>query len=121
MFAPLRTENILNQEHGYPENEVEKPERYPSDSSTDVDDIQGLERTQTTQSVRDRRQFEEIRNGDRERLQKIASEFGGSVALSRSNTRADLERRDTLADVNIGDPVLDPSSKDFDSYKWSRM
>jgi ATP-binding cassette subfamily G (WHITE) protein 2 (PDR) len=125
VFAPLRTENILNSssplDHGYPEHEVEKSERHPSDASTGVDDMEGIQRTQTTQSVRDRRQFEQLQEGDRERLRKIVSQFDGSVALSRSNTRTDIERRDTLASVKIGDPVLDPNSKEFDPYKWSRM
>lgn len=30
-------------------------------------------------------------------------------------------RRDTLADIELGDPVLDPSSPEFNFYKWARM
>ncbi|EGD94355.1 ABC transporter [Trichophyton tonsurans CBS 112818] len=32
-----------------------------------------------------------------------------------------LNRRDTLAGVKIGDPVLDPTKPEFDFYKWARM
>lgn len=145
IFQPLRTENILNdqgehpgypeedierpttvangeQQHsGIPEHEIERPETFRNDSSTDVDEK--LERVKTTQSVRDRRQFEPIRPRDRDDLQRIASTFSGRAALSRTNTTlsAPVERQDTLAGINVGDPVLDPGSPEFDVYKWSRM
>jgi ABC-type multidrug transport system ATPase subunit len=32
-----------------------------------------------------------------------------------------LARRDTLADVELGDPVLDPTQPQFDFYKWVRI
>jgi hypothetical protein len=32
-----------------------------------------------------------------------------------------LERKDTLYGVDIGDPVLDPKSPEFNPYKWFRM
>ena len=32
-----------------------------------------------------------------------------------------IERKDTLEDVELGDPVLDPTSDQFDHYKWARM
>ena len=44
--------------------------------------------------------------------------------LSREPSRADgsqIERQDTLAGVNVDDPVLDPSKPEFDVYKWARM
>jgi hypothetical protein len=95
----------------------------PTESSTDVERKEGLERIQTSKSAHERRQFEPIRSGDREELHRIASSFGGSVALARSMTAESnaLERRDTLAGVQLGDAVLDPSSPEFDVYKWSRM
>jgi hypothetical protein len=98
----------------------------PSHSSTDVEEKDGLERTETSRtskSALERRQFEPIRSGDREELQRIASEFGGSVGLQRTMTvqSSRLERRDTLYGVQLGDAVLDPSSPEFDVYKWSRM
>ena len=81
-----------------------------------------LRRTTTTRSVRER-EFQPIAAGDRDELHRIASNFataGGS--LTRTSTRGSaLERKDTLYNVNIGDPVLDPSSPEFDPYKWSRM
>jgi len=95
----------------------------PSHSSTDVEEKSELERKQTSKSAQEQRQFEPIRSGDREELHRIASSFSGSVALARSMTAEStgLERKDTLAGVNLGDAVLDPSSPEFDVYKWSRM
>lgn len=134
-FAPIRTENILtdqehlnNEEQGhgeysYKEDEVERPEAIHSSSSTDEDDGQ-LTRVQTSKSARERRaEFEPIHAGDRQELNRIASTFDGGATLSRTQTTASsaLERRDTLAGVNIGDPVLDPTSPEFDVYKWTRM
>lgn len=45
-------------------------------------------------------------------------------ARSRANSLADgsqIQRLDTLAGVNLGDPVLDPTKPEFDMYKWARM
>lgn len=95
-----------------------------SSGSTDVEEG-GLEKVDTRKTNRSQRsardrEFAPIRNGDREELQRIAS------SMHRSNTSYslagdDLERKDTLADVNIGDAVLDPTKPEFDSYKWARM
>jgi ATP-binding cassette subfamily G (WHITE) protein 2 (PDR) len=129
-FQPIRTENILSS-HASEEssNAVEqshRPSMIPSGSSTDYEEKGELERAQTnrtSRSARERRQFEPIRSGDREELHRIASEFGGSVSLQRTATvqSSRLERKDTLYGVQFGDPVLDPSSPEFDVYKWSRM
>ncbi|CZR53514.1 probable ABC1 transport protein [Phialocephala subalpina] len=137
-FAPVRTENILSDqkeqnqdivvvgEHSYKADEIEQPQRFPSDSATDVDERDlYLSRTQTSKSTRERRarEFEPINAGDKDELHRIATSLGGSVALARTRTGASsgLERQDTLAGVNIGDPVLDPKSPEFDTYKWLRM
>ena len=129
-FQPIRTENILNSQHsgethGDAEN-THRPSMIPRDSSTDVEEKDGLERIQTSgtsRSAQERRQFEPIRSGDREELHRIASSFGGSVALQRTMTlqSSGLERKDTLAGIQLGDAVLDPSSPEFDVYKWTRM
>lgn len=119
-FLPIRSENILDQEGSNPSH---RPSMVPTNSSTDVEENDELERTQTSKTAWERRQFEPVRSGDREELQRIASTFGGSMALARSKTRESntLQRKDTLAGVNIGDDVLDPSSPEFDVYKWTRM
>jgi ATP-binding cassette, subfamily G (WHITE), member 2, PDR len=131
-FQPIRTENILNsQPSREPSNNAEnahRPSLVPSHSSTDIEK-DGLERAQTSgtsytsRSAQERRQFEPIRSGDREELHRIASSFAGSVALQRTITAqpSGLERTDTLAGIQLGDAVLDPSSPEFDVYKWSRM
>ncbi|TVY15202.1 ZEB2-regulated ABC transporter 1 [Lachnellula arida] len=119
-FRPERTENILAE----PSNFVAGSAIIPSNSSAEVDseDENAMERTETGRS-NIVHHFEPVRYGDREELHRIASEFGGSVALSRTHTRGSsaLERVDTLHGVKLGDPVLDPSSPDFDVYKWTRM
>ncbi|CZT10569.1 probable ABC1 transport protein [Rhynchosporium graminicola] len=111
-----------SQHPGYTSDEIERPETYRNDSST-TDTDEKLERVQTTKSMRDRRQFEPLTTRDRAELQRIASTFSGRGAITRTNTAAEspAERQDTLAGVNIGDPVLDPGSPEFDVYKWSRM
>lgn len=126
-FAPIRSENILNnydEQYAYPEDEIERPQQHfqSISSGTEVDNEE-LSRVQTSKSARERREYEPIRYGDREELSRIASTFGGSVALARTRTGASagLERQDTLAGVNVGDPVLDPKSPEFDIYKWVRM
>jgi ATP-binding cassette, subfamily G (WHITE), member 2, PDR len=128
-FQPIRTENILKQERSTEQSNddelAERPSMLPTSSSMDVEEKPELERTQTSKSALERRQFEPIRSGDREELHRIASSFSGSVALVRSmtveSTRTGLERKDTLAGIELGDAVLDPSSPEFDVYKWSRM
>lgn len=129
-FQPIRTENIFNSHSSEDSsNAVEQSQRpsiIPSGSSTDYEEKSELERTETnrtSRSARERRQFEPIRSGDREELRRIASEFSGSVSLQRTATvqSSRLEREDTLYGIQLGDPVLDPSSPEFDVYKWSRM
>jgi ATP-binding cassette, subfamily G (WHITE), member 2, PDR len=132
-FQPIRTENILNsqpsRESSNDAENAHRPSMIPSHSSTDIEEKDGLERTQTSgtnytsRSAQERRQFEPIRSGDREELHRIASSFAGSVALQRTMTvqSSGLERKDTLAGIQLGDAVLDPSSPEFDVYKWSRM
>lgn len=116
-YFPERTENILRNDIGR-EGYTEKPSHSSiSDGSTDGDET--LHRTQTSETVREQH-FEPIRAGDREQLQQIASQFGGSQ-ISRTITNAALEKQDTLAGIKLGDPVLDPSSSEFDVYRWTKM
>jgi ATP-binding cassette, subfamily G (WHITE), member 2, PDR len=91
-----------------------------SDGSTNVGEQPQLTRTSTSRSARERT-FEPIAAGDRDELYKIASNFTGGPVHRTSTAGSALERRDTLYGVNIGDPVLDPRSPEFDPYKWSRM
>jgi len=110
-FRPIRTGNIPNDE---------RPGLTAAESSTESEE-EKLERTATGKSILERR-FEPINAGDRQELKRIASSFGGSAALSRTQSAASpIERRDTLSGVNLGDPVLDPESEEFDVYKWTRM
>jgi hypothetical protein len=93
-------------------------------SSTEIEDDNDLqiERTQTSKSAFERRQFAPIRTGDAEELTRLATSMDGSGSIARTSTRgSELQRRDTLAGINVGDAVLDPRSPEFDPYKWARM
>jgi ATP-binding cassette, subfamily G (WHITE), member 2, PDR len=83
-----------------------------------IDEVEKLGRIQTSATARER-QFEPIRAGDREELHRLASSLGRTE--SYISTPAALERVDTLAGIQVGDSVLDPTSPDFDVYKWARM
>lgn len=110
----VRAENTLETE-----DHPQISDDMSSQSSTDTHEAaRDLERIATSRSVRERR-FEPINVGDREALSRIASTFGS--ASIRSSKEQNLERIDTLAGITLGDSVLDPSSPDFDVYKWSRM
>lgn len=70
----------------------------------------------------DRTVFEHIRPEDRKELSRVASSFRRHRGTdSGVSGVASIERKDTLEDVELGDPVLDPTSEQFDHYKWARM
>lgn len=60
--------------------------------------------------------FELIRPEDREKLSRIASNFP-----RRGTADLGLERKDTIAGLELGDSVFDPTSDQFSHYKWARM
>lgn len=128
LYLPIRTGSSEAGDEGRVE-----PANIPSSVSSNVEDKdleleqdapqpQLLRRTTTSRSARER-EFHPIAAGDRDELHKIASNFAGAGgSMTRTSTKGSaLERRDTLYNVNIGDPVLDPKSPEFDPYKWSRM
>jgi hypothetical protein len=84
-----------------------------------------LQRIRTSKSLARQQTFQPISIGDPEALQRIASNFhnvNGTLTRISTKTNGDeLQRKDTLYGVKIGDPVLDPGSNQFDPYKWSRM
>ncbi|KAJ5717004.1 hypothetical protein N7488_002650 [Penicillium malachiteum] len=70
----------------------------------------------------DRTVFEHMRPEDREELSRIASNFPRHQAAdSTLSGMTTVERKDTLEGLELGDPVLDPTSDQFDHYKWARM
>jgi len=96
----------------------ESVDQYNSREETESEDVEELPS----------HQFEPIHAGDRQQLVRLASSYRttslnrhSSVGRRSSIQNNDLERKDTLAGVEIGDPVLDPSSDKFDAYKWARM
>lgn len=117
-YFPQRTENILS-------GESQPPPMVHASSSTDVgdDEVPELTRVQTTRTMARERTFEPILSGDRAELTRIASNFSSTGdSIARTNTRrSELQRRDTLAGVELHDEVLNPNSPEFDAYKWTRM
>lgn len=65
--------------------------------------------------------YEPIQPGDRETLMRLATNRSQLSHSHTTSTGNDLERRDTLAGIELGDPILDPNSPQFDLYKWLRM
>jgi hypothetical protein len=105
-------------------DEDQRPQlQHTQTSSTEIGDEKDcrLQRTQTSKSARERREFAPIRAGDAAELTRLATELDGGGSVTRTSTATGLERRDTLAGINIGDAVLDPRSPEFDPYKWARM
>ena len=117
-----RSENTI---HDHPAD-YNKPQdtdigQTPS-SGTDVDSMEQLEKIRTSRSVVRQQQFEPIHSGDREQIARVASVFRTqSQATRNSTTDTNLGRRDTIYGLELGQPVLDPESPEFDSYKWARM
>jgi ATP-binding cassette subfamily G (WHITE) protein 2 (PDR) len=71
---------------------------------------------------RDGMVFDFIHPEERAELARIASNFPRHRATdSDISGMTVVERKDTLEDVNLGDPVLDPTTDQFDHYKWARM
>lgn len=132
-YFPVRADNIPSDgtqthESGYPADEIEETPGTlaRTHSSTDHDpETPPLTRSGTTRSQRlsRRNTFEPIHIGDRQALERLASQFSGTEDLARIATRASatLDRQDTLAGIGPNDPVLDPQSPHFDVYKWVRM
>jgi ATP-binding cassette, subfamily G (WHITE), member 2, PDR len=71
--------------------------------------------------------FEPINAGDEEVLRRLASQLSRNQSYHsqarRSSTAGSegLERMDTLAGLDVHDPVFDPNSPKFDLYKYLRM
>lgn len=71
---------------------------------------------------RDGMVFDFIRPEELEELARIASAFPRHRPTdSGISGMENVERKDTLEDVELGDPVLDPTSDQFNHYKWARM
>jgi len=92
-----------------------------SSSDTDFEGGEELQRIRTTRSMALEHQFEPIRAGDRAEVTRVASLFGPQSSIHSSTSEAGLARRDTLYGVDMEHPALDPTSPNFDAYKWARM
>ncbi|EEA27208.1 ABC multidrug transporter, putative [Talaromyces marneffei ATCC 18224] len=65
--------------------------------------------------------FEPVRPGDREELTRIASSISSRrpSTLSRRDS-APITRMDTIDEMALEDPRIDPRDEKFDAYLWSR-
>jgi ATP-binding cassette subfamily G (WHITE) protein 2 (PDR) len=105
---------------------MERPNKWQdsnTSSTTDSAERNKLRRSQTSQSAHQRHTFSPINPGDTEELLRIATslENEGASAVRTSTRGSELQRRDSLAGIHMGDAVLDPKSPEFDVYKWARM
>ncbi|RHZ44991.1 uncharacterized protein CDV56_102336 [Aspergillus thermomutatus] len=57
----------------------------------------------------------------RAELARIASNFPRRRPTNSGVSGPGIERKDTLDGLELNDPVLDPTSNQFDHYKWVRM
>ncbi|PGH10945.1 hypothetical protein AJ79_05191 [Helicocarpus griseus UAMH5409] len=57
----------------------------------------------------------------RSELSRLASVFSQADQQQQQPPTDGLQRRDTLAGIQLGDDVLNPSTPQFDFYKWARM
>ena len=68
--------------------------------------------------------FNSIPAEERAQLRKLATFHRTQTAAQappRSADGADLERKDTIANISYEDPRLNPESPDFDLYIWARV
>ncbi|CAL5870648.1 uncharacterized protein PFLUO_LOCUS4888 [Penicillium psychrofluorescens] len=75
----------------------------------------------TSENDDDEQVFEHFGPEDRAELTRLASNFPKHTATDSGVAGIDIERKDTLEGLELGDPVLDPTSDQFDHYKWARM
>ncbi|KAE8149283.1 ABC-2 type transporter-domain-containing protein [Aspergillus avenaceus] len=100
----------------------EKQSASSRSSSTQDDEVEPAQQYRRRGSkFDDTSVFENIRPENRAELTRIASNFPlQRRATSSSGSEARLQRRDTVDDLNLDDPVFDPTSGQFDQYKWTR-
>jgi len=92
---------------------------FESGEFENAEDYERADVLESPSSPRDR-EFQQIRTGDRQELQRIASQVSMGRSLSRTDSRH-LSRRDTYADVGLDDLALNPASREFDAYKFARV
>ena len=108
-----------------------------SDTDTKVDDgyldQEGKEAAEDGLDAKDSSssedgEYEPISPGDRETLKRLATQLSRSrsqYSQTRRNSTATaagsaLERQDTIAGLQLDDPVLDPNSPKFDLVSWRK-
>ncbi|KAK2758216.1 hypothetical protein FQN54_004060 [Arachnomyces sp. PD_36] len=67
----------------------------------------------------DTKYFEEINSESRAELTRIASNFPRRTTTTTSGKS--IQRMDTVDEMAPDDPAFDPTSDQFDHYKWTRM
>lgn len=89
------------------------------DGSGDYFDAGGREKAESLEKVQTQ-SYDAFSPEDVENIRRIASRptFSSRASTYRSDG---LERKDTLAGLELGDPVFDPNSSSFDLHKYLRM
>jgi ATP-binding cassette, subfamily G (WHITE), member 2, PDR len=88
-----------------------KTEVSPSESDTDAEKYEDLDRTTTGNT------YAPINAGDRRELTRLATQFSRTASTIQDESL----RRTRTVDIPEDDPALDPASKSFDIYKWVRV
>ncbi|KAL2818975.1 ABC-2 type transporter-domain-containing protein [Aspergillus cavernicola] len=65
--------------------------------------------------------FEEINPEGKAELTRIASTFPRRTTTASGTSGKGIERRDTIDEMALDDPVFDPTNDQFDHYKWARL
>ncbi|KAL3463322.1 ABC-2 type transporter-domain-containing protein [Aspergillus heterothallicus] len=64
--------------------------------------------------------FEEINPEGKTELKRIASNFPGRTTSFSNASGKGIQRMDTVDEMALEDPAFDPTSGQFDHYKWAR-
>ncbi|KKK17140.1 ATP-binding cassette transporter [Aspergillus rambellii] len=94
----------------------------PSSAHQDeIHEEKSLLRRESNVGYYDNPVFEEINSERKTELARIASNFHRRSTAESGVSRKTLERKDTIDEMSLDDPVFDPTSDQFDHYKWARM
>lgn len=101
--------------------EGEELSSHPRPSSVKQDEVEeSLDRPREDPGMEqyDSKFFEEINVDSRAELTRIASNFPRRATTASGKG---IERKDTIDEMAPDDPAFDPTSDQFDHYKWTRM
>ncbi|KAL5336945.1 ABC-2 type transporter-domain-containing protein [Aspergillus crustosus] len=91
-----------------------------SDQQKEIHEIQNRSRQNSRVDEDDTTVFEEINPEGKAELARIASNFPRRTTSTSAVSGKGLQRMDTVDEMALEDPVFDPTSDQFDHYKWAR-